>query len=151
MRFATRYWLERGVRTAFFAGLALIGAAFVVLVVRDFADARASIRWPRVDGVVVERTGDRLRYAYVWRGRLVFSSRQRFLTGLAPGLDARAPTFRGARTVEVAVHPERSDVAVLMPGGSKVAFSAFLILGGALVFVGAAGAGLSAAPAFRPH
>lgn len=130
---------ERGRAGAFaaFAALAVAGVALVFFAVKDFAAARASLRWPTAEAIVLSDRGGGLRYAYTVDGVNYESRRVRFLTA-SLGASPYEPPHPGA-AIDVAVDPDNPRVAVAAPGGAAQLFAIFVAVGGLSVFVGVAG------------
>ncbi len=131
---------ELGVALALFAALAALGAYAGGAAVKDFARARASVKWPSVQGVVLSKSAAdaaEIRYAYVAGGRGHESRRVRFLSGVF----ASAPTahLRPGESVTVYVDPKDPETAVLRPGGSGALFAVAALTAGGLVFIGLGG------------
>ncbi|MBI1366848.1 MAG: DUF3592 domain-containing protein [Alphaproteobacteria bacterium] len=130
--------VELTVALAFFILLTVAGLALGGVAVRDFGEARASVSWPRTEGVVLSPGEDgRFRYAYVADGRSYESSRIAFLTSnfLAPAYQKPAP----GGAIAVRYDPEDGARAVLRPGGSGGVFAILLGLAALLAFVGLGG------------
>jgi hypothetical protein len=128
---------ELTVALAFFALLAGIGVFLGGYAVRDFAHARASMLWPRIEGVVLSDEGARFRYAYVADGKTHESHRIRFFTAHIAQKKFERPAAGGKVTVRVS--PADSQLAVIQPGGSGAIFALVAAFAGVLVFMGLGG------------
>lgn len=128
---------ELTVVLVFFFLLTAAGASLGAYAVQDFADARASVSWPRTEGVVLSARGGAFRYAYVADGKSRESRRARFATAnrFAGAFERPAP----GQSVTVRYNPARPDDAVLQPGGSGGVFALMVGLSGVLLFIGLGG------------
>ncbi|HXI87973.1 MAG TPA: DUF3592 domain-containing protein [Parvularculaceae bacterium] len=129
---------ELTIALAFFIVLTLAGVALGGAAVRDFSQARASVSWPRAEGIVLSPdSGGRFRYAYVADGRSFQSSRIQFLTAnfFAPPYQKPAP----GGAIAVRYNPDNGAEAVLRPGGSGGVFAILISIAGLLAFVGLGG------------
>jgi len=124
---------------ALFGLVALAGVFTAYAAVKDFAFARASGAWRQVEGVVLSPPRGReseLRFAYHVGGESYEGRRIAFRTrGYIGSPPPRTP---GAR-VTVYVSPHDPQIAVLVPGGSGRRFAVWLVVSGAIVFIGVAG------------
>ncbi len=131
------YRAETIIRSCFFLCVLIGGAFLCAMAVEDFTNARASASWPTVQGVVLD--GARGRYAYSRKGRNYESARRRFLTGVDAAFFSDAEKYATGQFVRVHVSPERPEVSVIEPGGSRAAFTLLLAAGAVFVFVGGGG------------
>ena len=106
--------------------------------VEDYAQARASLSWPAVDGIVLSRgkDGDVVRYAWFDGEESHSGERITFWTG---AVFDKGAVYEQGKPVKVRVSPDDGSLAVLEPGGSSVVFAVVLGFGGLLVFIGLAG------------
>ncbi len=131
---------ENFVALTAFAAIGAAGLWLGALAVEDFAQARDSLTWPAVDGVVLSKDSENsndIRYAYVAGGHGHESRRVRFLTGLV--YEAPTAQLRPGESVTVYVNPDAPDVAVLKQGGHGLVFGAAVALAAALIFFGLGG------------
>jgi len=139
MSFSNLYKGENIIRIVFFL-LILAGGAFVCgSAVQDYANARDSVSWPSVKGVVLQDDGRATRYAYSWQGRNHEAVRRRFITGYRMSDFTRSKIAASGPFVSVYVSPDHPTVTVLEPGGSRHVFAIILGCGAVLVFVGGGG------------
>jgi len=129
----------KGVVGAFvlFGVIALAGVIVAYASVSDYAEARASLSWPKVDGVILtDSDGDGVRYSWFDGERSHVGNRVRFSTAaITP--DGRL--YQPGERVLVHISPADSSRAVLEPGGDPFLFAAGLGGGAFLVFLGLAG------------
>ncbi|MEL7487176.1 MAG: DUF3592 domain-containing protein [Pseudomonadota bacterium] len=149
MNILAEHRIEQSVRLAAFLLIFIAGAVAVSVAVSDYRNARASVSWPKVDGVVLKGAREGIRYAYFEDGRMYKSSRVRHLTAfLTP---RAAPQARSGDTIAVYVSPHDAGEAVLQRGGSPASFAAMIGMGAALVFLGGGGFARSLTPHVRPE
>jgi hypothetical protein len=124
----------------FFTALAVFGIAGGGFFVHDYARARASVTWPRVDGVVLSQLDNErahVRYVYSMDGRSYESTRERGF--MARFTKNSSKDYRPGEAVVVYVNPEDHAYSVLYPGGAGAAFVFFSLLSGLAVFFGIGG------------
>jgi hypothetical protein len=129
---------ELTVALAFFALLTILGVSLGGYAVQDFARARASTQWAKVEGVVLSDEGAAaFRYAYVADGRTHEGRRIRFFTAHVAQQKFERPAPGENMTIRVA--PEDARLAVIQPGGSGAVFALIAAFAGVLVFIGIGG------------
>lgn len=126
---------EGVLRITIFFVMFVMGVFGCGLAVKDYANARASVRWPTVDGVILENHQMSVRYAYSWRGRTHERTRRTFFTGTKVSNFEELPSTVPGKFVKVYVSPNDPRRAVLEPGGSREIFVVLVLLGGGIVFV----------------
>lgn len=129
---------ELTVALAFFALLTVLGVSLGGYAVQDFARARSSMLWPKVEGVVLSDEGAAaFRYAYVADGKTHDARRIRFFTAHVAQKKFERPG--PGKKVTVRVDPADAELSVVQPGGSGAVFALFAAFAGVLVFVGLGG------------
>lgn len=130
--------VELTVALAFFALLTVLGVSLGGYSVQDFARARASMLWPKVEGVVLsDESAAAFRYAYVADGKTHEARRIRFFTAHIAQKKFARPEAGGE--VIVRVDPQDSRLSVIQPGGSGAVFALIAAFAGVLVFIGLGG------------
>jgi hypothetical protein len=121
-----------------FGALVLTGVLAAYAAVEDYTNARASLRWPSVEGVVLSQPSnqDGLRYAWFDGSTSHTGERVRFRSA---ALRDSGVVYEPGRKITVYLSPENGALAVLEPGGSAGLFAVTLAFGALLVFVGLAG------------